>query len=60
MMNIRNQGSNESLGVKFKKTYAPNCVESSGLTVTDISVILLSQKGSENECPEVKFQTILS
>ena len=61
-MNIQNQVSKESLGVKFKDDmqYAPNCFENSGLTVTCISVILLGQDGFESECPEIKFQTIIS
>ena len=62
MMNIRNHGAKESLGVKIKDgiPYAPNWVESSVSTVTDISAILLSQYSFENECPETKFQTIIS
>ena len=54
MMNIRNHGAKESLGVKIKDgiPYAPNWVESSVSTVTDISAILLSQYSFENECPE--------
>ena len=50
MMSIRNQGSKESLGFKFKDDIqnTSNCVESSDLTVgTGISVILLIQDGFE-------------
>ena len=42
----------------MKKTYAPNCVRSSGLKVSDIFVILPSKDGSESDCVETKFQTV--
>ena len=48
-------GSKESVGVKFKEGYAPNCVWSSGLKATGIFVILLSQDGFESDCPERKY-----
>ena len=46
-MNIRNLGLKESLGLNLTAAYAPNCVESSGLIVTGIYVISLSQDGFE-------------
>ena len=46
-------------GSKEKSVYAPNCVLSFGLKATGIFVILLSQDGSESDCPETKFQAII-
>ena len=54
MMNVRNLGSKESLGVKFKDGI---CTELC-LKATGIFVKLLSQDGFENDCPEIEFQTI--
>ena len=33
-------------------TYAPNCVQSSGLKAAGVSVILMSQDGFESDCLE--------
>ena len=58
MMDIWNLGSKERLGVNFKGDI---CAEmSSGLKVNGIFVILLSQDSFESDCPERKFQTIIS
>ena len=46
MMNIANQGSKLSVGIKFR--------ESSGLKATGIFVILLGQDGFESDSAERK------
>ena len=53
MMNMKNLGSKESLGVKFKDAI---CAEFC-LKLRLEMFILLSQDG-ESDCPEKKFQTI--
>ena len=55
MMNIRNLGSKERLGVKFKDRDMRRIVFKTG-----IFVILLRQDGFETDCPETKFQRITS
>ena len=55
MMNIRNLGSKENLGVKFKKRI------SAELCLKRLIVFkLLSQDGFGNDCPETRFQAITS
>ena len=55
MINIRQLASKESVGVNLKTTYAPDCVESSGLQAASIFVISPSQYGFESDCPEAKL-----
>ena len=54
MMTIQNLGLQESVGVRFKYVYVPNCPSSSGLKSIGIFVILLSQDSFESYCPERK------
>ena len=48
------------IAVKLKDGICTECAESSGLKVTGIFVILLSQDDFESNSPEAKFQTITS
>ena len=53
MMNIRNIGSKESVGVKFEESVcAELCLKSSSLKATGIFVILKVRM--ESNCPERK------
>ena len=53
-MNMRNLGSEESIGIKFKNDiYGKFCLETTG-----IFVILLIQDGFASNCPETKFQSL--
>ena len=54
MMNMKNLGSKESLGVKFKDAISAELCLKLRL---EMFIILLSQDG-ESDCPEKKFQTI--
>ena len=60
LMIIRNLGSKECLGVKFKDDICAELCLSSGLKATGLFVSLLRQDGFESECTETKFQTITS
>ena len=46
--------------LNIKTAYVLNCVEIFSLKAAGICVILLSQDGFKNDCPETKFQTITS
>ena len=51
-MNIQNLGSKGSVGVKYKGGICAELFVKFWFKGTDISVILLSQDGSESDCPE--------
>ena len=53
-----NLGSKGSVGIKYKDDICAKFCLNSGLKATGIFVILLSQDGFENDCPETKFQII--
>ena len=56
MTNIRNMGSNESLGFNLKKWH----MRLTGLKAIDNFLSLQSQDSFESNCPETKFQTTTS
>ena len=56
MTNIRNQGSTESLWVKFKNDICVKLRRSSDLKATGIFVILMSQDSCQSDCLVTKFK----